>query len=395
MSTCTDHEILILGAHFAAISTAHYLLRHVIPALSNLTPSITYHVTIVSPHTEFFWNIAAPRYIANKELILPSKIFQPIADAFKGYQSDQYDFILGKAVGLDPENRTVDIRLETGRIQEIKYSSLVIATGSTYNSGLWQINNSQEITKAEFSSFHTLLPNAKTVLVAGGGAVGVETAGEIASYHSQAETIILSGAKRLLPRLLPSNSAAAEARLERLGVQTVHNLRVLSTSKNADGTTAAVLSDGSSRSVDVFIDATGGKPNSTFLPPAWLDAKGHVATDNKSMRVTAPGADGVYAVGDVASYSDGSVIAVNNSVAPVATSIAIDIAMKAGKRLPFMQKEYKPMEGTQLVPTGPKGGVGQLFGWKIPSAMVWLIKSRTFFVEKAEGAVKGLDYLKP
>ena len=113
------------------------------------------------------------------------------------------------------------------------------------------------------------------------------------------------------------------------------------------------------------------------------------------MRVTAPGADGVYALGDVASYSDGSVIAANNAVAPVATSIGIDVASKAGtKVVPFVQKEYKPTQGTQLVPTGPSSGVGQVSGWRIPSLMVWLLKSRTFFVDRADGALRGLDYLK-
>lgn len=47
-----------------------------------------------------------------------------------------------------------------------------------------------------------------------------------------------------------------------------------------------------------------------------------------------------------------------------------------------------------MVPIGPKGGVGALFGWRIPSLMVRLIKARTFFVEMAPGAVEGKDYIK-
>ncbi len=107
----TTHEILILGGHYGALNTAHYLLRHIIPPLTTLTPSTTYHITIVAPHTEFFWNVAAPRYVANDQILKPSQLFLPIADAFKGYPADAYTFVQGKAVGLENEARSVDVEL--------------------------------------------------------------------------------------------------------------------------------------------------------------------------------------------------------------------------------------------------------------------------------------------
>merc|ERR1712098_588269 len=89
---------------------------------------------------------------------------------------------------------------------------------------------------------------------------------------------ILSGGARLLPKLVPANSAAAESRLKALGVKTVNGVKVSSSTKNADGTTTVTLDDGSSKTVDVFIDATGPKPNSSFLPQSWLNSTGHVVT---------------------------------------------------------------------------------------------------------------------
>ena len=33
-------------------------------------------------------------------------------------------------------------------------------------------------------------------------------------------------------------------------------------------------------------------------------------------------------------------------------------------------------------------------GWRVPSFLVWMVKGRTYMIEKAEGAVQGADYVK-
>jgi NADH dehydrogenase FAD-containing subunit len=385
------HEIVLLGCHHAGIGIAHYLLRHVIPRLSELTPSTKYHLSVVCPHTEFFWNPAAPRHIIDGKLIPSSAIYFPIAEAFKDYQSDQFEFIFGKATALNPDAKTLTI--DGGRL--ITYSALVVATGTSSNSILWQINSKQEDNKAEFEKYIEALPLAKTILILGGGPVGVETSGEIATHYPNAKTTLLSGGSRVLTRLPIRCSESAESQLKRKNVEVIHNVRGVPQPKNDDGTTSLKLSDGTFRTVDVFIDATGNKPNSSFLPASWLNSGGYILVDEKTLRCTAPGASDVYALGDMASYSDGSILAAIMSVVPVGRSIGIDIAAKAGKKFPLAQKEYSAIKDSQFVPVGPSGGVGQVYGWRLPSFLVWLIKSRNFFLWMAEGAVKGNSYMKP
>ncbi|KAL2075049.1 hypothetical protein VTL71DRAFT_8829 [Oculimacula yallundae] len=384
----STHEILILGGHHSGINVAHYLLRHVVPKLTKVTPLTSYHITIVTPNTEFFWNIASPRLIVNETLIPEEKVFLPIAKEFAPYDAALFAFVKGKATALDPESRTVSV----SNSQKITYNSLVIATGAHYVSPAWQVNDSEEVSKSEISTLRTALKGGKSVLIAGGGAIGVETAGEVGAQFPKHDTTILSGGERLLPKLLVSNSSAAESRLKAMGVKTVNGVKVSSSTKNADGTTTTTLSDGSSRTVDVYIDATGGKPNSAFLPSSWLNASGHVLTDDKTMRTDKPG---IYAIGDVASYSSGSIMDANNAVAPLGTSIGIDLAKAAGKESLFTQKEFKPMKGTQFVPTGPSGGVGQVMGYKMPSLAVWAAKSKSYLVWLAPGAVAGGSVKKP
>ncbi len=385
------HEFVILGAHHGGVNTAHYLLRHIIPSLSRLTPDVSYHLTIVAPNTDFYWNVASPRHLVSEELIPSKDIWLPIASAFEKYDKALFTIIQGKATALNPATRTVTITTSSNQTQKVTYATLIIATGSSYASPIWQVNESEAVTKAETARVRDSLKTAKTILISGGGAVGVETAGEVGSHYPKADITLLSGTTRLLIRLTAFNSAKAEFKLTKLGVKTLHNLRVSSVKRNEDGITTLVFSDGSTRSVDAFIDATGPRPNTTFLPISWVDPRGHVIVDPLTLRTKT---EGVYAVGDAANYCDGGIISTGNGVAPVCTSIGIDIAKAAGVESPFKQKTYKGMGDTQFVPTGPSGGVGQLFGWWIPSWMVWLVKSRTFFVSMAKGAVEGANFVK-
>jgi hypothetical protein len=41
------------------------------------------------------------------------------------------------------------------------------------------------------------------------------------------------------------------------------------------------------------------------------------------------------------------------------------------------------------IPIGPKGGVGVIYGWRVPSWLVWLLKSRNFMMDKSPGLATG------
>lgn len=184
----------------------------------------------------------------------------------------------------------------------------------------------------------------------------------------------------------------------------IHGIRVSSVKEGRP--TELTLSDGTTKVVDVYIDSTGGKPNSSFLPPSWLNERGYVLNDEKTLRLTVPKTEGIYAVGDIASYSTGGILDVNGAIIPLCSSIHVDLASKISKekvtsstglmsyfslKNPTQPQQHyvKYMRDTQLVPIGPKGGVGQILGWKIPSLMVWGIKGRTYMIEKAEPRVHG------
>jgi len=400
-----SHDIVVVGANIAGILAAHYLLKHTIPALQDANKSVTYKLTLISPSTHFFWKIGAPHALINSELIPFSKIFKPIGDGFKQYPKDKFTLVIGSAVGVDQSQKTVTVQTADSGTKTVSYSALVIATGTTSASPLWTLHGSHETTISSMKELHAALPNASTILISGGGPTGVETAGqypprsfrlnsyplttalgEIATVFPKADTTILSGTHSLLHRLKPAIGEAAESTLKRMNVKTINNAKVTAATPSADNRKTTVqLSDNTSRTVDVYIDATGGRPNTSFLPSAWLNERGYVLTDPKSLRLLT--AANVYAVGDVASYSAGSAIDAMEPIRPLCSSILADLSPdgKAVKQTPYNKSEKM----TQLVPIGPKGGVGMLFGWRVPSLMVWGVKSRTFFVELVEPLVSG------
>ncbi|KAI4113470.1 MAG: hypothetical protein LQ345_005556 [Seirophora villosa] len=386
------HNIVVIGASYAGLGTAHYLLRHTIPALEKANTPTKYKLTLISAVTHFYHKVAAPRLLASADLIPLSKAFLPIKDGFKDYDQEHFELVIGTATTLDEARKTITVEDTYGSASSrtLTYDTVVVATGSSSESRLWSIPGSHETTITALKEMQSALPKAKTVLIAGGGPAGTETAGEIASLFPQTDITLLSGADRLLTRLRPALGAAAESQASALGVKVVHNLKVTSTTKTGSQTTVS-LSNGTSRTVDIYIDATGIRPNSAFLPRTWLTEKGYVITkDTTSLRGPA---DGVYAIGDVAGYSLGGALDIIDAVRPLCSTMFADLAgPNAGgvKPQPFKQTVTE----TQLVPVGPKGGVGSVFGWRVPSFVVWMLKSRNYMIGMVPGTVVGDNFVK-
>ncbi|TVY91639.1 Oxidoreductase [Lachnellula willkommii] len=365
------HNIVILGGNFAGVGAAHYILRHVLSSF-NTGEKSQYKVTLISPSDHTFFKIGAPRALVSNELIPLDKPFASIPDAFSGYKTSEFTFIHGKAVGVDEESKTVSVDSASTKTS-VQYDLLVIATGTT-SSPLWTLNGNYTLTRAAFEDLHRRVPRAEKILIAGGGAAGVETAGEIAHLHKGKNITILSGSLHLLPRLKNVKAGiAAERQLESQGVKTIHNIKVTSSTTLPDGKTSLLLSDGNTEIVDVFIDATGGTPNTSFLPDHWLDENKRVATETSTLRATKAPA-GIYSIGDVASYSKGSAMDSSWPIPALGYSIWSDLIKSANDdglhvgKLILKEKKYKQIEADmQIVPIGPMGGVGVVFGWTVPS----------------------------
>lgn len=104
---------------------------------------------------------------------------------------------------------------------------------------------------------------------------------------------------------------------------------------------------------------------------------------------------GVYSIGDVASFSKNNIMDAEWSVPALCYSIWSELGRNSNGGNALKEKKYKQMEADlQIVPIGPNGGVGVLFGWQIPSFLVKVLKAKTFLMETAAGKATGDCVLK-
>ena len=468
-------NIVILGGSFAGLACAHRFLRGVEPQLQTVgTSSPAYKVTLVSPSSHLYWRFGAPRAIVSQKLIPHSTSFIPILQSFEDYPPEKFQFVQGTAVNVDPSARVVIVSLarsargsaSTGssnlksqrwsaasrdsNLHSLPYHALIIATGTSTHSPLLSLSGPHEQTEAALNAFHARLPAAESIIIAGGGPSGIETAGQLASYfntttkwpsapaidysqpqpnmlrravnpdtyrHSSQKPdtdrrpksiTIISGSSRLLPKLEPTIGAKAEQQLRGLGVHIIHNTRLISAQESPSGNTRCVLSDNTTIAADLYVAATGVQPNTSYLPKQFLDSQGYVVADPGYLRVY-PAGDRVYAIGDCASYSKKYVLDIYDALPALMTNLRNDlVAFELQLHDPYGEREaeiaslkhsdikYKQKtKDTQIIPITRCGGVGVIQGKRIPGIMVHILKGRDYKVRSALAACEGYNPYAP
>ena len=394
-----QNEIVILGASFGGLGSAHYLLKHILPVLKGKGEG-NYHVTLVDTSSHYFWRIASPRGMVSKEMIPDDKAFLPIADGFKQYSASDFTFTQATATAWDPSSRTVIVELAgSGESKTLSYHALILATGTRTPTPLTSLHGDHNVSKQALEDMNKRLANAKSVIIGGGGPAGVETAGEvgqqlngIAGWFSsrpsnpQANITLYSGSDKLLPILRPALAKQAETYLAKVGVSVVHNVKITGSETKGDQIIVK-LSNGVKKTVDVYIPAMGVTPNTDFVPASLKNDNGYVKNNHQTLRVDEAGPR-VYAVGDVATYTRGGAMDLYDAMPVVMTNVKSDLlAVSSGDekaQSKVQDRIYKPnLKESQLVPIGKSKGVGAVFGWRLPSLMVWAIKGRDYMTPQA------------
>ena len=132
------------------------------------------------------------------------------------------------------------------------------------------------------------------MLIAGGGAVGVEMAQAFQTLGSQ--VTLVEGERRLLPREEPSACALITEALERYGVDVRAGQSATSFAQDG-GTVTVTTADGRTAAGDVLLVALGRRvPDDLGVETVGLEPGRTIDVDER-MRV--PGAPWLYAVGDV------------------------------------------------------------------------------------------------
>ena len=375
--------VVILGAGWAGLPLAHKLLKYTLPKVKDLK------VVLVSPNTHFYWNLAAVRGVIPGSFT-DDQLFLPIQPGFAQYPDSSFQFILGKASSIDPDSNLVKIIKNYGVETSFTYDQLVIATGSQILSDLpFKPVGTHEETIQSLHSLQEQIGAAKSIVIAGAGPTGVETAGEIAAHYGATKeiTLIIGGDHVLeASKVLPSVSQTVERDLHKLGVKLVRNAKVESTqvSEKGDGNnskqTTITLLNGTTIVADLYLPLFGVKLNTSFVPANFLDSTGSMIID-KTMRVT--GTKNIWGIGDVGNLEPKQVTVIDTMI--IHMSAALDAVLTGTGEV----KEYKLGKPMIFISLGKKYGTGQIGGWKLWGFLVTYVKGRNIFVDTAKQYVDG------
>ena len=197
--------------------------------------------------------------------------------------------------------------------ERIDYDELVVATGSRYGNAALKARPGSERARTrsgrreQIAEARAMLEGGKTVVIVGGGAVGVELASELGArakeLNTGAKVLLLHNGQRLLDGMPKAVAQYAADVLVRQGVSVY-----LGQTYNRIGTTFVGRMNENVIKSDHYVMCVGSKPNTEYLKQTGvedeeainvpLDALGRVRIDEGTRQVI--GYDNVYAVGDCA-----------------------------------------------------------------------------------------------
>ncbi|KAH8884770.1 FAD/NAD(P)-binding domain-containing protein [Thozetella sp. PMI_491] len=278
--------VVILGGAYAGVQIAHYLLK-----LKNKDLK----VVLVSQNSHFYWNLASIRYIIPGQ-VKDEQLFQPLEAALKRYPAESWELVIGTAEASDFAAKTVEVKTAEGP-KTLSYDHLVLATGARTpgNDVPWKAVGTYESTLALLNSTAEKVKAANHIIVAGGGATGLELAGELGcEFGKTKEIVLLNAGKALLGGDSLASNAASE--LQKLNVKVKYDSYVESATTLPDGKTEVLLKSGDKITTDLYLPTHGLVPNSEYVDSKYLDERKNVVVD-EFYRVA--GTENVWAAGDI------------------------------------------------------------------------------------------------
>lgn len=304
----TTKRVVIIGAGFGGLKAARVLSKKSVQV--TLIDKNNYHT-----FTPLLYQVATCG-------LDPSAVAYPVRSIFRDVPN--LDFLLGEVSAIDYENQSVTVKAATGEIRHEPYDYLLLAAGSRTNYfgkesierssfGLRDLNDAIAIRhhilklfeKAAWTTNEAERDALMTLVVVGGGATGLETAGALHELYNivldkeydkrgnlDARVILLEATENVLPPYPDKLREAAKKQLESIGVEVKTGAFVDTVTHNQ-----ITLRDGTIIHTNTIVWATGivGSPLAEMLDVE-LERGGKLPVQS-TMEVI--GREHIFAVGDM------------------------------------------------------------------------------------------------
>ncbi|EGG21756.1 putative apoptosis inducing factor [Cavenderia fasciculata] len=361
-------KVVIIGGGYGGVTLAAEL-------------DAKFDVTLVEKRPFFFHNVAALRSAVEPELL--KKVFL------------SYDSLLKKGrVIYQTATEIGPNRIALGNGEEIVgFHYLVIATGTN---NMTPFKSPLELASVTpyYTSLKENIGRATKVLIVGGGAVGVELAGEIATdFKGKSITIVHNQERLVHPNVGDKFNKQLGQKLKKMGITTM-----LSTSIAIPDTVIAARNnqetypynvelktydtDKGPVEADLVFWSIGNKTNNEYLQTHFatqLDQAGRIKV-NGSLQVE--GHDNVFAIGDITNVDE---LKTSYNAAYHAAVVSKNIqALESKKKLSV----HKPSGVMISVSLGRKDGITQLpNGMILGGFMTAAVKSKGLFISRFKKAL--------
>ncbi|GAA5922185.1 hypothetical protein JCM3775_003520 [Rhodotorula graminis] len=277
---------------------------------------------------------------------------------------------------------------------EIAFDYCILATGSKYAYPCRpRVGATVEEAVADLRQTQRDVAAAESVLIIGGGPVGVELAGEIGEYYGgshgrpKKRVTLVHSHDRFIHQDGWSDkfNKSLKSQVEALGTKVVFNAKV------SDGPTESGpveggshtfhLDNGETVDADFVFVAFGSSPNTGFVgefDPATLNDKRQVKVRPSFQLDKYPT---LFAIGDITAVDESKLFAhAKNHGAVAAANIIALIRAGNSASSTTPPKSYKAGPQLMIVSVGTKGGAGQLFGFTVGNWFSSFVKSKSLFV---------------
>ncbi|KAI0042337.1 FAD/NAD-P-binding domain-containing protein [Auriscalpium vulgare] len=281
------------------------------------------------------------------------------------------------------EGKGGSVALDTG--ESIDYDVLLLAPGSVWPEPL-DFPDGKEHDKIfrHVQDWRNKFKNAQDIVIVGGGACGIEYAGEVSDFFPGKKVTIVHGSDQLINSTYPDKyRKRVEQSVRAVGVDIVFN-DYLDDNTITDG--FVTTRKGKKIKADLVVPARGAKPATEFLK-SWnsttgdvLDAHGYIRVRPTLQLLSYPD---VFACGDACDWKEQKQLAKHMFQDPVI--IANILALLSGKAPP---KEYKGGPEFVILSNGRYRGVSYfdyLWGPVLGNWWSRLFKSKDLLVSMARG----------